>query len=497
MSNRQAGLLLHPSSLPGGHGIGDLGDEATRILDWMASAGLTLWQILPLGPVGVDGSPYSSWSALAGNPLLVDLRELARAGLCDDVAPQRDNLRVDFAAVAAFKLPHVHQAAAKFVSTPDHPWHGAFSAFCAANPWAEQAALFATLRDHYGNKPWWCWPASIRDRRPAALKAANNRHRSAVTQRLAVEFFFDRQWRDLRRRAAERNVQLFGDVPIYVGGDSVDVWGHRNLFALGPDRRPTHVAGVPPDAFSDTGQMWGNPLYRWDAHRNDGFAWWIARLRRALTQCDLVRIDHFRAFAAYWQVPVDAADARSGSWQPGPGAPLFEALTDALGDDDGGLALVAEDLGTIDDDVHALMASAGLPGMEVLQFAFDGDPHNGYLPHNHRKNAVAYVGTHDNDTALGWWQRSDDHVRHRVRSYLGVDGHDIVWDLMRMAVASVADIAILTAQDVLALDGSGRMNIPGKSTGNWGWRLRAGQLQQWHADRVRQLVERYGRLGDA
>lgn len=490
---RQAGLLLHPTSLPGGHGVGDLGGEATRLLDWMAGADLTLWQVLPTCPVGLDGSPYSAWSALGGNPLLVDLHALVAAHLLDvsDLHGAPHAERVDYPAALAFKLPRVRKAASRLCNNDQHPWRADLSAFERDNAWAAESALFAAERAHQDGAPWWAWPTAIRDRQPRALAAARRRHADAIAHGIALEFLFDRQWQDLHVRAAARGIELFGDIPIYVGGDSVDTWSARTRFSLGANRLPTEVAGVPPDAFSDVGQRWGNPLYDWEAHGREDYAWWAARLTRALALCDLVRIDHFRAFAAYWSIPADAADARAGHWRPGPGRALFDALRRRLGD----LPLVAEDLGTIDAEVHGLMDSAGLPGMEVLQFAFDGDPHNAYLPHNHRRQAVAYVGTHDNDTALGWWQSSDDATRHRVRTYFGVDGNDIVWDLIRATLASPADRAVVTAQDVLALGAEGRMNTPGSPTGNWGWRLHAGALQSWHADRLRTLIGVYGRAG--
>ncbi len=500
---RQAGLLLHPTSLPGGHGIGDLGGEATRLLDWMARAHVSLWQVLPLGPVGADGSPYSSWSAYAGNPLLVDLHGLVADGLLDaSDLPARSpapSSRVDFAACIAQKLPLVSRAAERLLAATDHALQPALAAFRAGNPWVEDVALFATVRRQQpvdprtgSPAPWWSWPAPVRDRDPTALAALRAASRRDIDRHVAVEFLVERQWQALRERAHARGIQIFGDMPIYVGGDSADVWAGRGRFQLDPSGAPTAVAGVPPDAFSADGQLWGNPLYDWDAHANEGFSWWIARMRRAFAQCDVVRVDHFRAFAAYWSVAADAESARGGRWRPGPGATLFSAVTDALGAVD----IVAEDLGTIDADVRRLMATAGLPGMEVLQFAFDGDRHNGYLPHHHRRASVVYVGTHDNDTALGWWRAAGEDVRHRVRTYLGVDGHDIVWDLIRLALSSVASRAVVTAQDVLALDGAARMNVPGLARGNWGWRLGERQLQDHHADRLRSLVETYGRGPD-
>ena len=497
MTARRAGLLLHVSSLASPHGIGDLGDEATRIMDWMNHAGLRIWQTLPIGPVGVDGSPYTSWSANLGNPMLLDLRALAQARLVDpDVARATLPVQgVDYASVRRAKLPIVRQAAQRLVKAYDHPWQPELAAFRTSHPWVQEAATFSVLREQQLEAdgtptPWWRWRPGLRDRRPRSLSAETKRLAQEIETEVALAYLFDRQWRALRGRARERGIELFGDMPIYVGGDSVDVWTSPERFQLDKKRAPVAVAGVPPDAFSEVGQLWGNPLYDWDAHAAEGYRWWCQRLERAFELFDIVRIDHFRAFAAYWAVPAEADDARAGAWIEGPGGALFDAIRANLGE----VNIVAEDLGTIDDQVQALMEQTGLPGMEVLQFAFDGDPNNGYLPHQHRNNAVAYVGTHDNDTALGWWSGLSDDERHRVRVYYGRSGDDIVWDLIRSALSSVADRAIVTAQDVLALDGRGRMNTPGRPRGNWQWRMEPDALKPTHADRLRELCWSYGRM---
>ena len=486
-SARRAGVLLHPTSLPGRHGIGDLGAGVDRFVEWLESAGMRAWQILPLVPPGAGDSPYSSWSAFAGNPWLIDLDDLATHGLIDRPPEVPWSDRVDFAAMQAFKAPRLAEAARRLLS--GHAWTPAFEAFCARSDWLDDATLFEALRVHHDLAPWWTWPAGIRSRDAKALAAARVAHADAIAQAKAVQFFFDRQWQRVQALTASKGIEIIGDLPIYVDANSADVWCDQDLFELDADGHRERVAGVPPDAFSDTGQLWGNPLYRWDRLAETGYAWWIARLKRALALADRVRVDHFRAFAAYWAVPADAPDARTGAWIPGPGQGFFDAMAAALGP----LPLIAEDLGIIDDPVRQLLASSGFPGMHVLQFAFGGGADNAYLPHNHRPNAVAYPGTHDNDTTLGWWLKAPAHVQDHVRRYFGVGGHDLVWDFNRAALASVAEVAILAMQDVLALDSSGRMNTPAVAGGNWGWRVHVHGLRDDHAQRLRGLCRLFGR----
>ncbi|MEZ4474526.1 MAG: 4-alpha-glucanotransferase [bacterium] len=367
--------------------------------------------------------------------------------------------------------------------------HAALDDFRGQHPWLADAALFRALHDAHHGLPWWTWPAALRDRDPKALARAVDENRLQIQRFEAIQYFFDRQWAALRAACADRGVGFIGDLPIYVDADSADVWAHRHLFEVDAAGQRTRVAGVPPDGFSATGQLWGNPLYRWQASAAEDHAWWRARLGRALGLTDRVRIDHFRAFSAYWAVPADAPDARTGAWEPGPGQAFFDRMSQAFGPE---LPVIAEDLGVIDDGVKALLASSGLPGMHVLQFAFGGEADNWYLPHNHRKNGVVYPGTHDNDTTLGWWLAAEPHVQDHVRRYFGVSGHDLVWDVIRAALASVCDTAILAAQDTLALDGSARMNTPAQGLGNWSWRLWPGQLGD--AGRLRDLNGLYGRI---
>ena len=491
---RTAGILLHPSSLPGDYGIGDLGKGARAFVDWLESAGASLWQILPLVPTDGWGSPYSSWSAFAGNPDLIDIAELVEIGLLSPSEARRHEApgAVDYGAMRELRRPMLARAVTT-LSDSKHPTLGPqFAEFRATAAWVEETAMFAALKKHHRG-PWWEWPAALRDRNADALAAARRTLTPEVDEALGLQFLFDRQWRALRRYANAKGVQLIGDIPIHVDADSVDVWANRELFELGNDGRPARVAGVPPDAFSATGQHWGNPLYRWDRMAQDGYAWWRSRLRRALTLTDWVRIDHFRGLASYWAIPATAPDARLGEWCAGPGVAFFKALSEVTLE----LPIIAEDLGDIDDDVRQLLKTTGLPGMAVLHFAFGGDARNLYLPHNHDANSVVYTGTHDNNTSRGWWQSAPDHVRDHVRHYFATDGHDIVWDLIRAALASVARFAVVPLQDVLGLGSEARMNTPATTTGNWCWRMDATALRPELATRFRFLAGLYDRLPGA
>jgi len=490
--HRDAGILLHPTSLPGPHGMGDLGQVARQFVDWLQEAGLGLWQVLPLNPTG-NNCPYVCWSAFAGNPLLVDLAGLAAQGLLDandlDHSFQPTSL-VDFDAVRAFKEPRLERAARRFLETENHPWKPAFRAFREKETWAQDAALFWVIKRKHGLRAWWDWAPALRDRDPAALEVVRREHAGEIDRELAVLFFFEAQWAELRAYANARDVQIIGDLPIYVDRDSVDVWAHKDLFHLEEDGRPKSVSGVPPDYFSETGQLWGNPIYNWDRMAKDDFAWWRARLSRVLTHANICRIDHFRAFSEFWEVPFGAPDARGGRWVKGPGIAFFQALERHGGD----LPIIAEDLGMIDEAVHELRRAAGLPGMRVLQFAFGGDADNTHLPHNHEPDNVVYPGTHDNDTTVGWWKSSPPHVRTHAQRYMRVSGQDIAWDLIHASFMSVAQTAIVAMQDVLSLGNEARMNNPATPKGNWGWRLESPVFHRDIALRLRDLADLYGRV---
>jgi 4-alpha-glucanotransferase len=493
---RTAGMLLHPTSLPGPHGMGDVGRVARRFVDWLASSGLSLWQVLPLNPTS-NHSPYMCWSAFAGNPLLIDLAGLAEIGLLspgDLENPPPAGIHVDFDAVTTFKAPRIERAAERLLAWPDHPLAPKLAKFREIETWARDAAVFWTLKQAHGRKPFWEWPIALRDRDPAALAEAERTHAASIDRMVATLFLFEHQWAELHAYAKARGVQLVGDLPIYVDRDSADVWANQALFDLGEGAVPSEVSGVPPDYFSAKGQLWGNPLYNWDAMAKTNFAWWRARLRRVLTHTDICRIDHFRAFAAYWAVPFGAPDARSGRWRKGPGSAFFDAIRKHEGE----LALIAEDLGIIDDEVTQVRKEARLPGMRVLQFAFGGDAENTHLPHNHEADAVVYPATHDNDTMNGWWRATDDATRIHAGLYVGIlvdraNRGDVAWDFVRAAFASVARVAIVSAQDVLGLGTEHRMNDPATSRDNWRFRLARDPFTPELAKKVRDLAVLYGR----
>jgi 4-alpha-glucanotransferase len=493
---RASGVLLHPTSLPGRHGSGDLGEAARHFVDWLSAAGQRLWQILPLGGTGPGHSPYMSTSAFAGNPLLVDLGDLAARGWldADDLAPDAgfDAARVRFDAVTPYRMARLERAAARFPQCASASERDELQAFTAAHAdWLDDYALFMSLAELHPRVDWTGWPPALARRDATALDDA----RRALAPRLAfwrfVQWRFFAQWTSLRSYAHERGVKIVGDAPIFIAHHSAEVWARPELFELDDGGRPTVVAGVPPDYFSVTGQRWGNPLYRWDAHAREGFAWWIGRLRRTFELVDIVRVDHFRGFAAHWEIPAGEPTAEKGRWVPGPGEALFDAIVQALGP----LPIIAEDLGVITPDVDALRRRFAFPGMRILQFAFQGDATDRFLPHNHERDSVVYTGTHDNDTAAGWWSQASDHERHFARGYLGTDGHDMPWTLIRAACASVADTAIHPMQDVLALPTECRMNFPGQGDGWWTWRFDWSQVHPWHAERLAELCRLYGRSG--
>jgi 4-alpha-glucanotransferase len=460
------------------------------LLGWLAAAGLSVWQLLPLSPVDRSGSPYTAASAFAGNPLLLSPERLVEDGLLgsDEIAgaPAGDPAHVDFAAVTTWKDALLRHAWEGFRRRGPAELRDELRAF-AAEPrhgWLADWELYQALKRAHGGAAWTRWPEPLRRREPAALAQARSELLAETGFHRFAQYLFFRQWSRVRAAAAARRVLLLGDLPIYVAHDSADVWAQPHLFDLDAHGEPRHVAGVPPDYFSPTGQRWGNPLYRWERLREDGYAWWVDRLRGNLELTDLVRIDHFRAFAAYWEVPAHEETALVGRWVRGPGIDLFRALERALG----GLPILAEDLGTITPDVDALRAQAGLPGMKVLQFAFD-EPHSTHLPHHHAPRSVVYTGTHDNDTTAGWYATASEVTRRRLLDYTGSDGHAVHRDLMRAAFTSPAELAIVPVQDVLGLGSAARMNTPGREGGNWSWRLVPGQLGPVDAAWVRRLAE--------
>jgi 4-alpha-glucanotransferase len=493
-SNRSGGLLLHPTSLPGPYGIGDLGPNAYHWVEALVHAKQTWWQILPLGPTGYGDSPYQCFSAFAGNPYLVSPDRLIDDGLikkADVVGLNFPASHVDFGPVIEFKVALLSKAWENFQGGAAAHLRAEFEQFSAEQAaWLDDFALFMAIKDAHGGVSWLEWELPARTREAATLQAARTAHADRLGLHKFRQFLFFRQWFALKKFANERGVKFIGDVPIFVSSDSSDVWANPELFQLEPDRRPRFVAGVPPDYFSATGQLWGNPLYDWAALKQTGYAWWIERMRAMLAQVDLIRVDHFRGFEAYWEIPFGMPTAEVGQWVKGPNADLFVALQAALGD----IPIIAEDLGIITPEVDALRIRFDLPGMRVLQFAFGGATEDRFLPHNYEtRNTVVYTGTHDNDTTRGWYNSVTEAERDFVRRYLASDGRNIAWDLIRLAWASVADYAVVPVQDLLDLGSEARMNTPGTASGNWSWRLRENQLTRAALDRLGELTELFGR----
>jgi 4-alpha-glucanotransferase len=492
---RRGGVLMHPTSLPGPGGIGDLGSASRGWLGWLARAGCSLWQVLPLGPTGYGDSPYQCFSAFAGNPLLIAIDHLVESGLVfEEEAVELAALpedHVDYGEVIARKSRLLDLVARSFTVRASLELKSDYEAFQAEQAfWLDDYALFMALKEAHDGHPWPEWEPDIVSRQPGALAQARERLKPRIEGVRIRQFLFFEQWRSLRESARRAGVILIGDVPIFVAHDSADVWAKSQMFYLDDAGGPTVVAGVPPDYFSETGQRWGNPLYRWDVMREDGYAWWIARLKSTLTKVDVVRLDHFRGFEAYWEVAADSPTAEDGQWVFGPGEEFLETTARELG----ALPLIAEDLGVITPEVTALRDEFDLPGMKVLQFAFASGPDNPFLPHNYTRMAVAYTGTHDNDTTRGWYASATEDERDDCRRYLMSDGRDIAWDFIRAIWSSVANWAVTPLQDVLSLDSSARMNFPGRAQGNWCWRVRSDQLTDELAERLRDLSQRYGRL---
>ncbi len=470
LNQRASGILLHITSLPGPHGVGDFGPAAYHFVDWLQGAGQRLWQVLPMTPIGPGDSPYQSVSAFAGSPLMVALEPLVERGwLTLGQVPAFDTQRVDFARVAPWRMQQLRAAAAGFAERASAADRAALADWCAREAaWLDDYTLFMALEAAHGGQPWWTWDDPLARRNEAALKTARKQHADEIAFWQFVQWCFDTQWQAVRDYAGARGVAIMGDLPIFIAHHSADCWARPDLYFLDEQFQPTVIAGVPPDFFSATGQRWGNPLYRWDRMAAEDYRWWTDRVKRALSQADVFRIDHFRGFAAYWEVPVSSPTAIDGRWVTGPGKALFDAIERELG----ALPIVAEDLGVITPDVEALRDGCGLPGMRVLQFAFGDDATHAFLPHNFVRNTVVYSGTHDNDTARGWWDAAPERVRIFAGSYLAAGAHDIHWAMVRAASASVANLAIFPLQDVLGLDASHRMNVPGvMGGGNWRWRF--------------------------
>ena len=503
---RASGVLLHPTSLPAGFGIGDLGDEAYSFVDFLAGTGQSYWQVLPLGPTGYGDSPYQCFSAFAGNPLLISPKRLVEAGLlsANDLVdvPRFPAARVDFGSAIHFKNALLEKAFQNFKGSNDETLRAGFFEFCRQNSWwLEDYAFFRALKSLHGGISWIDWEPELARRDQNALAAAHDALGQRIDAEKFLQYTFFNQWWALKAYCNQRGIRIIGDAPIFVAYDSADVWSRPEMFKLDEQRRPIVVAGVPPDYFSRTGQHWGNPIYNWDAMRSTGFRWWIDRLRFTLQTVDILRIDHFRGFAACWEIPGEDKTAERGRWVEVPGRELFNTLTSVFAE----LPIIAEDLGVITPDVVALRDDFGFPGMRILQFAFGGDSRNIDLPHNYVQDCVVYTGTHDNDTTVGWFRskagrdstRSAEQIereRSYCMKYLNCSGREINWDMIRAAWASVANTSIVPLQDVLGLDSRARMNLPASQRGNWQWRFKAGALTEKIRDRLREMTELYGRL---
>jgi 4-alpha-glucanotransferase len=491
LTERLSGILLHPTSLPSSGGIGDLGPAAYEFIDFLREAKQGLWQVLPLSPVGMGYSPYSATSAFAGNPLLISLEALAKHAWIDvgevHNAPAGGE-RIDFEEVVRWKLPLLRKAAKEFLSRPPDEFgeRARFEVFTKENLWwLEDFVLFNCLRERFDGQSWNLWPKKLAQRDPFALEEARTQLRDELQIERVIQFAFYEQWKALHRYCRDRSIKIVGDVAIFVNFDSADVWSQQHLFFLDEGLEPTVVSGVPPDAFSETGQRWGNPLYDWEANKRHRYEWWIRRMRWATTTCDIVRIDHFRGFAQYWEIPASEETAINGKWIDGPNDDLFLALRAALGN----LPFIAEDLGLITQDVTALRERLGIPGMKVLQFGFGDKGAHIYLPHRYERNCVAYTGTHDNDTTIGWWDTLDAESQRNVTAYLGEANDGISWSMIRVCLGSPAQYAIVPLQDALELDSSARMNTPSLSSGNWGWRYEPFALTSDLATKLAAIVD--------
>jgi 4-alpha-glucanotransferase len=491
---RGSGILLHPTSLPGRHGIGSLGPEAFQFIDFLEASGQRYWQVLPLGHTGHGNSPYAAVSAFAGNPLLISLETLVEEGWLSEAAlaqaPSFPQERVDYGEVIPWKTQVLKDAYRAFRENASEPQQREMAEFCAhAAHWLEEYALFMALKDAHDGEPWDKWEPNAKHVMPQAIA----HYRGALAEGIGfyrfVQYVFFRQFTAVKRYANAKGIRLVGDMPIFVAHDSADAWANRDLFLFDRAGRPLAVAGVPPDYFSATGQLWGNPLYRWDVMQRTGFAWWIARMQMALVMYDIVRIDHFRGFEAYWAIPYGQKTAVRGRWVQAPGHQLFERLFQTLGR----LPIIAEDLGVITPKVEKLRDRFGFPGMKVLQFAFGSDATNDYLPHRHIRNSVVYTGTHDNDTTVGWFRQATRKEKIAALRYTGTDGRRIALDMMRLAMSSVADIAITPMQDALELGTEARMNTPGVPEGNWAWRMKPSDASPELALGLRGFAREYRR----
>jgi len=491
---RSGGILLHPTSLPGRFGIGDLGESAYKFVDLLVEYNQKLWQICPLGPTGYGDSPYQCFSAFAGNPLLINLDKLMGEGFLSSedlhIQDPFDDHSVDYGRIITFKYALLWRAYERFTATATLVQRAKFGNFCQhQRDWLDDYALFMALKAHHNGATWNTWEWDLVNRGQNALNYWKQQLAHQISYQKFLQYVFFDQWLELKAYANRNSIKIIGDIPIFVAFDSADAWSHQDLFFFDDSGNPTFVAGVPPDYFSPTGQLWGNPIYRWDVMKERGYRWWIARFAKTFEVVDIVRLDHFRGFAKYWSVPFGEPTAVQGTWEPGPGEALFHAVEKTLGK----LPIIAEDLGVITPDVVALREAFNFPGMKILQFAFDAKEDNDYLPHTYKQNYAVYTGTHDNDTTPGWYNKCSAEEKEWVNAYLNTDGSDICWDFIRAAWSSVADIAIIPLQDMLCLDSEARMNIPATSGQNWRWRFTWDMIPQESCERLKKLTKIYWR----
>jgi len=494
LKERASGILLHPTSLPGKYGIGTLGNEAFRFIDFLVKAKQKYWQILPLGPTGFADSPYQCFSAHAGNPNLIDLELLVKKHLLkqDDLNtfPELGDDKVDFGTLQNVRTPLLEKAFDVFTELADHTDKLRLRNFTKnQSHWINDYALFRAIKEHFNQKPWYLWDETLKRKEAGAIKHLQSALQKRIDFHKFLQYLFFIQWIDVKDYAHKKKIRIIGDIPLYIALDSADAWGNPELFEFDEKRNPIRVGGVPPDYFSVTGQLWGNPLFRWDVLKETGYKWWIERIKTNLFLFDIIRIDHFRGFAAYWAVPFSEKTAVNGKWIPGPGKDFFEWLQKELID----LPVIAEDLGVITPDVEELRDGFNLPGMKILEFAFDSSEANDYLPHNYPKNCIVYTGTHDNDTVAGWFKDAKEDDRRYVLDYLNSDGSKINWDFIRLAMASVANTAIVPMQDILGLDSSARMNLPGTTVNNWTWRAKSNDFNDKIAEKLAHMTLLYGR----
>ncbi len=494
---RSSGVILHPTSFPSPDGIGDLGPEAYRWIDFLSEAGCALWQVLPLGPTGYGDSPYQCFSAFAGNPylisptLLLEDRLLSKADLSK--RPEFPEDAVDFGKVITWKIDLINRAYKKFQKSQNQKLISEYKTFIGKEKsWLDDFALFMALKEVHGGVAWSDWPVELRFRDKKALRKFIDVNLINIERQKFRQFIFSRQWKRLKKYANQKGIKIIGDIPIFVAFDSSDLWAHPELFFLNKKGLPSVVAGVPPDYFSPTGQLWGNPLYRWSVHKKNGYKWWIERIKSSLRLFDIIRLDHFRGFAGYWEIPSGKPTAEIGRWVKGPGAHFFKAILNSIDD----IPLIAEDLGEITPDVLELLNKFNFPGMKILQFSFASDPDDPFLPHNYPVRCMAYTGTHDNDTTRGWYESAPVTEQDLCRRYLARSGDDIPWDMIRAVWSSVSVIALAPLQDLLSLGSEARMNFPGRPSGNWTWRMPSDALSTPLLERLREMNFLYGRLAE-